>query len=281
MKPETREESLKFLGTAGARVVVSKQLRASGGLWMLLKGKNVLLDPGPGTLVRCFSSRPRLDPTRLDAIILSHRHIDHSNDINVMIEAMTEGGFKKRGIVFAPGDALPKGSLSAEGEPVIFSHVREFVDSLVRLEERKTYRIGDLVFETSPRHQHGAETYGFKIYCDSGTLCIITDTRFFPELVDFYRGDVLVVNTVRRYRKGSEHIEHLSVDDIRDIVSRVKPKAAILTHFGMTVIRAKPWEIAKEMEAETGVKTIAASDGMSVSLPELVEDHASPIRKTD
>ena len=88
---------IKFLGTAGARVVVAKQLRSSAGIWLCLDGTNVYIDPGPGALVKCFSSRPKLDPTTLDAIALSHKHLDHSGDINAMIEAMTIGGLIKKG----------------------------------------------------------------------------------------------------------------------------------------------------------------------------------------
>ena len=94
MNDTSETDFIKFLGTAGARIVVSKQLRASGGMWYSLDGYNVLVDPGPGCLVRCISSKPKMDPMKLDAIILTHRHLDHAADVNVMIEAMTEGGFK-------------------------------------------------------------------------------------------------------------------------------------------------------------------------------------------
>lgn len=92
-------EVLTFLGTAGARVMVAKQLLASGGLWLDLGGTEVMLDPGPGALVQ--ATRRKLKPAHLSAIILSHKHLDHSGDINAMIEAMTEGGFRHRGKVFA------------------------------------------------------------------------------------------------------------------------------------------------------------------------------------
>ena len=94
MNDTSETDFIKFLGTAGARIVVSKQLRASGGMWYSLDGYNVLVDPGPGCLVRCISSRPKMDPMKLDAIILTHRHLDHAADVNVMIEAMTEGDLK-------------------------------------------------------------------------------------------------------------------------------------------------------------------------------------------
>ncbi|MCX7911999.1 MAG: MBL fold metallo-hydrolase, partial [Dehalococcoidales bacterium] len=97
-------DTLVFLGTAGARFMVSKQLAASGGIWLNLAGTQILLDPGPGSLVQ--ATRRRLNPEKLDAIILSHRHLDHSSDANVMIEAMTNGGFRRRGWLFAPQDAL-------------------------------------------------------------------------------------------------------------------------------------------------------------------------------
>ena len=64
-------------------MVVLNQLRRSGGFWLKLGNVNILQDPGPGCLVMVH--KLRLRPGTLDAIVLSHRHIDHSNDINVLI----------------------------------------------------------------------------------------------------------------------------------------------------------------------------------------------------
>ncbi len=64
----------------------------------------ILLDPGPGSLVQV--TKRDLDPTLLDGIVLSHKHIDHSVDINIRMEAMTDGGWRRRGVVLAPADAV-------------------------------------------------------------------------------------------------------------------------------------------------------------------------------
>jgi len=248
---------IKFLGTAGARFVVVKQLRASGGIWLSLDDTNILIDPGPGSLVRCLSSRPKLNPMNLDGIILTHRHLDHANDINVMIEAMTNGGFKKKGVVFAPKDAL-------ENDPVILRYARDYVERIEILKERGTYKIGDISFSTPIKHAHGVETYGLNIYGKDYSISIIIDTKYFKDLESYYKGDILVINSVLLGEK--DYIKHLSILDAEKIISINKPRLAILTHFGMTVIKAKPWEIAENLSNKFGVKVIAARDGMSIDL---------------
>src|SRR4030042_2233251 len=151
METKANNAFLKFIGTAGARFVVMKQLRASGGLWMSVEKTNLSIDPGPGALVRCLRCKPKLDPSTLDAILLTHRHLDHSGDVNVMIEAMTEGGFKKRGVLFAPEDAL-------ENDPVVLRYLRDSLEKIEILKENTTYQVGDISFSTAEKHHHPGET---------------------------------------------------------------------------------------------------------------------------
>lgn len=54
----------------------------------------------------------------------------------------------------------------------------------------------------------------------------------------------------------------LCLDDTKKIIGEVRPRVAILTHFGMTILRAKPWKLAEQLGKELGLKVIAASDGM-------------------
>ncbi len=248
---------IKFLGTAGARFVVSKQLRASGGLWLTLDDTNVLIDPGPGSLVRCLTSRPKLNPMDLDGIILTHRHLDHANDINIMIEAMTNGGFKKRGVVFAPTDAY-------EEDPVILKYIRDHIEKIQILKEKETYNIGNISFSTPIRHIHGVETYGLNIKGKDSTISMIIDSKYFEGIESHYPGDILIINVVLLEEK--DWIQHLCLKDVETILSVNKPKDCILTHFGMTMIKQKPWEIAEKLTKTYGVKVIAARDGMEIDI---------------
>jgi phosphoribosyl 1,2-cyclic phosphodiesterase len=259
LDPSIHMSFIKFLGTAGARFVVMKQLRASGGVWLSVGRTNLYIDPGPGALVRCLASKPKMDPSMLDGILLTHKHLDHSSDVNVMIEAMTEGGFKKRGVLFAPRDAL-------EEDPVVLKYATGYVNKIEVLQEDSEYRIGDIRFSTACKHQHRVETYGLNFKTSPHSVSMITDTKFFSELPNLYRGEILVIHVVRLKPVGDEPIEHLSIDDVRNIVKKARPRLTVLTHFGMTMIQAKPWVVAAELEKELGLKIIAASDGMKIDL---------------
>lgn len=250
-------DRIVFLGTAGARFTVFRQIRASGGFWIILNDTQVIVDPGPGALVRCLKSKAQLDPKELDGIILSHRHLDHSADVNVMVEAMTQGGFHPRGTLFAPKSAL-------NDDPVVLKYLRGFVEKVEVLRKGGLYRLKNIKIETPINHiHHNTETYGINFIGKAHTISFVADTRYFDTLAKYYKGDILILNVVRL---KPSNLDHLCVDDAKEIIKVTKPKLAILTHFGMTMIRAQPWELAPKLSQELGTQVIAASDGMKIDL---------------
>jgi len=251
-------DTIIFLGSAGARIMVANQIQPSGGLWLNLSGTEILLDPGPGTIVQ--STKRKLRADKLSAIILSHRHLDHSADVNIMVEAMTQGGFKRHGWLFAPADALG-------AEPVLFSYLKDYLDGVEILQEGKSYSIGNISFTTPIRHIHPVETYGMRFTTGEHTFAYITDSRYFDGLCHSYGAELLIINVV--FLEPRPTIDHLSLPDAEHIIMEIKPKVAILTHFGMTMWRAKPWEIAERLSQQTRVKVLAARDGMRFDLSQL------------
>ncbi len=254
----TSADTITFLGTAGARFMVSRQLAASGGLWLSLSGTEILVDPGPGSIVQ--STKRKLRAEKLSAIIVSHRHLDHAADVNIMVEAMTNGGFNRHGLLFAPADALEK-------EPIIFSYLRSYIEGIEVLKEGKSYTIGNISFDTPVRHKHPVETYGMVFKTSRHTFAYIADTRYFEQLHQSYANELIIINMV--LTEPRPLIDHLSVPDAESIIKEIKPKVAILNHFGMHVWQAKPWIIAEKLSQQTGVRVIAARDGMKFDLAQL------------
>ena len=56
-----------------------------------------------------------------------------------------------------------------------------------------------------------------------------------------------------------------AADAIR-IIEEVKPELAVITHFGAKMLKANPLYEAREIQKRTGVRTLAATDGMKINL---------------
>jgi phosphoribosyl 1,2-cyclic phosphodiesterase len=250
-----RPAGLKFLGTAGARFVVSTQLRHSGGLVWTLRGVRIWVDPGPGALVRALSSRPKVDPASTDVLVVTHRHLDHAGDATAVVEAMTKGGFGRRGTLLAPRDVL-------ENEPVVQRYAQPFVARLGILAEGSRHELAPgLVLSTPLAHDHGVETYGYRLEAPGFAAAHVVDTLWLDRLVDAYAGvDLLLVNTTL-LAGGDRKLLHLGADDATRLVGAIRPRLAVLTHLGMKVLREGPERVALRVSEATGVPTVAARDG--------------------
>jgi phosphoribosyl 1,2-cyclic phosphodiesterase len=258
--------SVLFLGSGGARFVVARQLRASGGTWWRFGGTQIHVDPGPGALVRALSHVPPCNPRELAALILSHKHLDHSGDATAMVEAMTSGGFKRRGMLVAPADALRR-------EPVVFPYAQRFVAEIRTIGPCDgPFRIGDVEVTTSPRHLHGVETYGLHFAYAGRTYSYMPCGRYDEAIVEDYarrRPDLLLVN-VLRYREGMK-ADHLTWEQACRVIARVRPKVAVFQHFGTNMLEHDPRRLAQELEDELGLRAIAAYDDLELDLDVEVE----------
>jgi phosphoribosyl 1,2-cyclic phosphodiesterase len=230
-------------------------------MWMRFGETQLHVDPGPGALVRATSSVPACVPPELDAIVLSHKHLDHSNDVNIMIEAMTSGGFRPRGALLAPRDAF-------EDEPVILPYAVKFVPVRHVLEERGgPYRVNDVDVYTGLRHRHAVETYGLHFKWRGITVSYLPCGRFFEEQVADYAAhapDVLIVNVL--FYRESLRADHLTFDDARVLVRGIRPKVAVMTHFGTKMLERDPASLARELEDELGLRVYAAYDGWTLDV---------------
>jgi ribonuclease BN (tRNA processing enzyme) len=258
---EPAENYIHFLGSAGARWAMATQARSTAGTFLRLNGTNILLDCGPGTLVRCTQVEPKIDLFALDGIILTHGHIDHSADVNCLVDSMTGGGIWKRGVLFAQHDCL-------EGEDrVVLRYFRPFLERVETLHPSTAYTVGGVSFRTSLPHDHRVETCGIHFELPTGQLSFLIDTAYFDGLIDEYRGaETLVVNVVRSNREDAPHALHLCMEEVAELLTAIRPRRTILTHFGMRLLESDPDRRAMEMADALGMDIAAAHDGMIEAL---------------
>ncbi len=246
-----------FLGSSGGRRITFTQKRASGGFLVGDNGCWIHVDPGPGAFVRLIQIG--VDPMSLSGFVLSHRHMDHSADINTLIEARTMGGWNPGGVLFAPEDAL-------EGDdPVVFRYHRGNLERIGTLKEGFSSAVGSVQVKVALKHRHhGVETYGLIFEADRCRVGYVTDGLFEEKMLEAYAGcDVLLINTTFRHRR---ELEHLCLDDAVAILSAVKPSVGIITHFGAEIVFWGLDRAASYVEERSGVKVIPAKEFIQVSL---------------
>ena len=218
------------------------------------------MDPGPGALAHARGRALGLDPGILDAIVLTHKHLDHSGDVNAMIEAMTQGGTKKRGRVLAPRDAYDE-------DPVILQLRPELSGRHGVPRRRAAATRSAATAAPSSRRRSGSSTRSRPTAsASSGRRCtvgLVACTGYMPEIETALRADLLILNVV--YREPRDEI-HLALPDARQLIAAMRPRLAILTHFGLTMLRARPWELAETLSRETGVRVLAARDRWRLDL---------------
>jgi ribonuclease BN (tRNA processing enzyme) len=258
---------LTFLGTGGGRFTTISQLRQTGGLYIRDRGLSANIDPGPGALVHMH--RYGLDPTKTDAVLVSHAHPDHWTDAAILLEGITRGGLDRRGALVAPRSVL-RGTKNHEGVPVGPVLTKFHQDMMAHCHEVKA---GDAVtlegmYEvTATRQEHSdPDTVGFRLKLTNGTMSYIPDTRFFEGLAEQHQGSRMVV--CQMTRGGSDRIPwHMCTDDVEQLANAIRPRLLLLTHFGYKTLKeGDPGVWAARITERTGIPTVAARDGLRVTM---------------
>jgi len=255
---------ITFLGSGGGRFTTIYQVRATGGIY-IETGINIHIDPGPGALVQMH--RNGINPTKTDVLLISHGHTDHYTDAEVLIEGITNGGTKKKGIL-AGSKSVIEGY--DDFEPIITSYHRGLVDKVVVMEPGKGFQHKGVKFSAFRCFHNDPTTVGFRIETRDGLISYIADTDFNEKLIRSTKGSrILIISTTRPL--GAKIPNHLSTKEAARIIDEVRPELAVLTHFGLKMIEANPDFQADWVWKETGVRTIAADDGMSIEMGRRIE----------
>ena len=251
---------LTFLGSGGGRFSAISQRRMTGGFRIdNLGGKNYHIDPGPGALIRTYQFG--FDPRNLNGVIVSHSHTDHYNDAEILIEAMTRGMTKSMGTVVGSQSVL-------EGYdkwgPCISAYHQSKPDRII-LKPGEYSQLNNVKIKGT-RTSHGDPAgVGFQMDYRGFKISYTSDTSYFEGLADDHKGaDILIASVLR---PGNQTINgHMCTGNFIDLIEEVKPKVAVMTHLGLKMISANPVTEARKVAKRTGVKTIAAYDGLSFNV---------------
>jgi len=253
------QPKLVFLGTGGDAIVVGKQLRSAGGLILQVEDNQFHIDPGPGSLARARDYGVNLRNNV--AVLVSHNHMNHANDINAVINAMTLGGLDPKGVLVT-NKSTSYGS--DELDPYLTKYHRNLIERSLVLEAGQRVGINEVEIKGTRTEHTDPDCIGFKFQTPKFVLGYTSDTGYTIALVeDFKDVDILVLNVVHPRDTKEKH--HLNIEDVLRLLPQIKPKLAILTHFGIKMEETDILNEARSIQRETQIQTIAARDGMAIN----------------
>jgi ribonuclease BN (tRNA processing enzyme) len=167
---------------------------------------------------------------------------------------MTHNGLDTKGVIITNETVIKNG--------IITPFHKKSIERIITAGPGKKIGIEDIEIHTTKLDHDDPKTIGFKIFTPKFLIGYISDTKYSKELPDQYKKtDILIINCVYPEKTKTKQ---LTVNDAIKIIKKVKPKLAILTHFGKKMLNSKPIYIAREIQKQLKTQVIAAEDGMHI-----------------
>lgn len=249
---------ITFLGTGQGSFVIGRDILSSGGFIIQVDENQFHIDPGPNALKNIAQNG--INVRANIALLASHAHLNHSNDVNAVIDAMTYSGFDKKGVLIANKTVV---NGNENYKPSLNPYYRDFLERFIVLEAGQRVGINEIEI-LALKTKHSEQAIGFKFFTPYFTLSYSSDTKYFPELVEEYKNSNILILNVPHLKK-EEAKDNLCIEDAIKIIKEVKPRLAIIQHFGIEMVKADPLYQIREIQKSTGIQTIAAKDGMVIN----------------
>ncbi|MEM7819861.1 MAG: MBL fold metallo-hydrolase [Candidatus Aenigmatarchaeota archaeon] len=254
-----------FLGTGGGRHVMFSQARRTGGLYFELENNNditrFIIDPGPGSLI--YSHILGLHPENWNGILLSHYHVDHSNDVNVILDGI------KKPFLIAEEHCIKYNKNNEY--PCISKYHKDLVKNLYAVKHGDIINLNNIKIHAIKSNHH-APCVGFKIIHEKFSIGYPSDGSYYSGQEKFYENcDIIILNVLVPKGESWPEGRHMSIDGAISLIKNMKsrPRLCILNHLSFWMMRSNVFKQAKMIQDATKVKTIHVDDFTELNLDDM------------
>jgi len=225
-------------------------------------GSNVWLDAGTGTFANLQRHTNFFD---LDAVVLSHLHLDHILDLYPFYYALRyskESRGPQAMKVYAPAGARERLEPLASSGGVHHAGFEGFLDfhSIASGDKVNT---GDFAF-TFQQSIHPVETLGMRIEAGGKTLAYTADTGPSPELTELAVGaDVLIAEASMQEQQENMTEVHMTAEQAGELAAEARVGRLVLTHI---VPGLDHLESVKQAASKFDGEVVAAVPNMKIEL---------------
>jgi len=233
--------------------------RVQSGALVETQSQRVLVDIGSGVLHRL--AQIDFNFTSLDAVFITHFHVDHCSDFMTLLQTLWMSGFDK--------------ALSVYGPPMIEDWLQALRDSAfpylaAKIELRvhplsigETVVSGDLKV-TNTETLHGTmDTRALRIEDDDSVALFSSDTAPSQRVIDLARGADILIHECNWLDGPHPEGVHTSPGELARIVQEVAPRLLALTHVSPEVVADRD-SVLQQISAETDARVVMSEDLMQL-----------------
>ena len=206
--------------------------RACAGYLITTDAASVLLDCGNGALSKLGFVA---DPTGLDAVFITHEHIDHFADVYALQAALR---YAPAGPIAPVPLWLPGGLFTRMGSVLSDHGSAELLEAFEAhdLVEGEPVTVGDLCV-TPMRVDHTESTYALVVSDGASRLCYTADTRLGDAVVRAAAGSSILLCDATLPAEYAGRAPHMTPAEAGELASRSGAATLVLTHLWPTVDR--------------------------------------------
>lgn len=206
--------------------------RSSAGFWLENDGRSLMLDFGASALHRL--AQEELDWPNLDAVWISHFHLDHCCGIAAYLFATkyapeTRERTKPLRVIGGEGTRRLLENFDAVNGYNLFA--QPFPVEIIEVRPLESFEIFDGLGAVALSTPHTNESLAIRVENRTGASLVYTsDTGFGQEISAFARGTDLFVVEASFFKEKKTEI-HLELAEAMYMIRKARPKRAMLTHF--------------------------------------------------
>lgn len=206
--------------------------RVQSGILVETSNTAILLDVGSGVLQRL--AHLNYDITKIDAIFISHFHIDHCSDFLALCQSLWLAGYDRILQLYAPPNLH---EWSRGTRDIAFPYLLEKVSiEMHSLRENDLIYIDSLNVAACPTLHGRMQTRAFKVEESGFSFVFSSDTAPCPEVISLAKETDILIHECNWLDGNHPQGVHTSPSELAHVAEMANPSKVILNHVSPEVV---------------------------------------------